>query len=236
MSIYNATELRKKFQKWFEQNPGEHKEFYRDTLKKYNKGVEASVRTAINSKLKKFTGALASSVKTNSGFGAGGSVYVTTYISNVPQEVQHVWSDSTKHGRYQWYAPGYAGFVNWGTKSHPNRKKSNASKLNKKIERQAAQIAKYRKKLSEHKAKMFLSARIRMTGVDKTEEKYNKIIDRYTAQMQKTIEKARKLSGLPIIHGVTARKILAYLEQNQDTIAQKIYNDIYNRIEQDLSR
>jgi len=75
-----------------------------------------------------------------------------------------------------------------------------------------------------------------MTGVDKTEEKYNKIIDRYTAQMQKTIEKARKLSGLPIIHGVTARKILAYLEQNQDTIAQKIYNDIYNRIEQDLSR
>ena len=75
-----------------------------------------------------------------------------------------------------------------------------------------------------------------MTGVDKTEEKYNKIIDRYTAQMQKTIEKVRKLSGLPIIHGVTARKILAYLEQNQDTIAQKIYNDIYNRIEQDLSR
>lgn len=131
---------------------------------------------------------------------------------------------------------GYAGFVNWGTKSHPNRKKSNASKLNKKIQKQAAQIAKYRKKLSEHKAKMFLSARIRMTGVDKTEEKYNKIIDRYTAQMQKTIEKARKLSGLPIIHGVTARKILAYLEQNQDTIAQKIYNDIYNRIEQDLSR
>ena len=54
--------------------------------------------------------------------------------------------------------------------------------------------------------------------------------------MQKTIEKVRKLSGLPIIHGVTARKILAYLEQNQDTIAQKIYNDIYNRIEQDLSR
>lgn len=75
-----------------------------------------------------------------------------------------------------------------------------------------------------------------MTGADKTEEKYNKIIDRYTAQMQKTIEKVRKLSGLPIIHGVTARKILAYLEQNQDTIAQKIYNDIYNRIEQDLSR
>ena len=50
-----------------------------------------------------------------------------------------------------------------------------------------------------------------MTGVDKTEEKYNKIIDRYTAQMQKTIEKARKLSGLPIIRGVTARKILAYI-------------------------
>ena len=89
MSIYNATELRKKFQKWFEQNPEEHKEFYRDTLKKYNKGVETSVRTAINSKLKKFTGALASSVKTNSGFGTGGSVYVTTPGGSACMERQH---------------------------------------------------------------------------------------------------------------------------------------------------
>ena len=54
--------------------------------------------------------------------------------------------------------------------------------------------------------------------------------------MQKTIEKARKLSGLPIIHGVTARNFLAYLAENQESIAQSIYNDIYNRIEQDLSR
>ena len=169
MSIYNATELRKKFQKWFEQNPEEHKEFYRDTLKKYNKGVETSVRTAINSKLKKFTGALASSIKTHSGFSTDG-VYVTTYISNIPQEVQHVWSDSTKHGRYQWYAPGYAGFVNWGTKSHINHRKIRQSKLRQKIEREQAQIAKYQQKLSEHMQKSFLSSKIRLTGTDKKAE------------------------------------------------------------------
>lgn len=40
MSIYNATELRKKFQKWFEQNPEEHKEFYRDTLKNTTKALK----------------------------------------------------------------------------------------------------------------------------------------------------------------------------------------------------
>ena len=229
--IYDANVLKKTFDEW-RQKVGEQKalETYRQILKRHNQAVESSVKSRISSRLHKFSGALSSSVRTNSKITADG-VYVSTYLANVPQEI-----DGEKHGRYLWHVPQYAGFVNWGTKSHPNRKKSNASKLNKKIQKQAAQIAKYRKKLSEHKAKMFLSARIRMTGVDKTEEKYNKIIDRYTAQMQKTIEKARKLSGLPIIHGVTARKILAYLEQNQDTIAQKIYNDIYNRIEQDLSR
>lgn len=235
MSIYETSELNKNFRKWFEQDPEGRKEFYKNTLVKYNKKVERAVNASISGKLKKFTGALSSSIKTHAGFGTG-NVYVTTYVSNVPQEVRHVRSGSTKHGRYQWYAPGYAGFLHWGTKPHPNRKKSNVSKLNKKIQRQAAQIAKYRKKLSEHKAKSFLSARIQMTGADKTEQKYNHIIDRYTSQMEKTLEKVRELSGLPVIHGVTAKKILAYLAENQDNLANSIYNDIYNRIEQDLSR
>ena len=55
-----------------------------------------------------------------------------------------------------------------------------------------------------------------MTGVDKTEQKYNHIIDRYTSQMEKTLEKVRELSGLPVIHGIAAKKILAYLAENQD--------------------
>ena len=75
-----------------------------------------------------------------------------------------------------------------------------------------------------------------MTGIDKTEQKYNHIIDRYTSQMEKTLEKVRELSGLPVIHGIAAKKILAYLAENQDNLANSIYNDIYNRIEQDLSR
>lgn len=235
MSIYETSELNKNFRKWFEQDPEGHKEFYKNTLIKYNRKVEHAVNTAIGSKLKKFTGALSSSIKTHAGFGAG-NVYVTTYVSNTLQEVRHVRSGSTKHGRYQWYAPGYAGFLHWGTKPHINHKKIRQSKIRKKIEREQAQIAKYQQKLSEHMQKSFLSSKIRLTGADKKAEKYKKIIARYTSQLQKNLAKERENARYKEINGVTARKILAYLAENQDNLANSIYNDIYNRIEQDLSR
>ena len=229
--IYDANVLKKTFDEW-RQKVGTQKalETYRQILKRHNQAVESSVKSRISSRLHKFSGALSSSVRTNSKITADG-VYVSTYLANIPQEI-----DGEKHGRYLWHVPQYAGFVNWGTKAHINHKKIRQSKIRKKIEREQAQIAKYQQKLSEHTQKSFLSSKIRLTGSDKKAEKYRKIIARYTSQLQKNLAKERENARYKEIKGVTARNFLAYLEQNQDTIAQKIYNDIYNRIEQDLSR
>lgn len=229
--LYDANVLKKTFEDW-QKRVGTQKalETYRQILKRHNQAVESSVKSRISSRLHKFSGALSSSVRTNSKITADG-VYVSTYLANIPQEI-----DGEKHGRYLWHVPQYAGFVNWGTKPHINHKKIRQSKIRKKIEREQAQIAKYQQKLSEHMQKSFLSSKIRLTGSDKKAEKYKKIIERYTSQLQKNLQKERENARYKEIKGVTARKILAYLEQNQDTIAQKIYNDIYNRIEQDLSR
>lgn len=229
--LYDANVLKKTFEDW-QKRVGTQKalETYRQILKRHNQAVESSVKSRISSRLHKFSGALSSSVRTNSKITADG-VYVSTYLANIPQEI-----DGEKHGRYLWHVPQYAGFVNWGTKPHINHKKIRQSKIRKKIEREQAQIAKYQQKLSEHTQKSFLSSKIRLTGTDKKAEKYKKIIERYTSQLQKNLQRERENARYKEIKGVTARKILAYLEQNQDTIAQKIYNDIYNRIEQDLSR
>lgn len=229
--LYDANVLKKTFEDW-QKRVGTQKalETYRQILKRHNQAVESSVKSRISSRLHKFSGALSSSVRTNSKITADG-VYVSTYLANVPQEI-----DGEKHGRYLWHVPQYAGFVNWGTKPHINHKKIRQSKIRKKIEREQAQIAKYQQKLSEHTQKSFLSSKIRLTGTDKKAEKYKKIIERYTSQLQKNLQKERENARYKEIKGVTARNFLAYLEQNQDTIAQKIYNDIYNRIEQDLSR
>ena len=229
--LYDANVLKKTFEDW-QKRVGTQKalETYRQILKRHNQAVESSVKSRISSRLHKFSGALSSSVRTNSKITADG-VYVSTYLANIPQEI-----DGEKHGRYLWHVPQYAGFVNWGTKAHINHKKIRQSKIRKKIEREQAQIAKYQQKLSEHTQKSFLSSKIRLTRTDKKAEKYKKIIERYTSQLQKNLQKERENARYKEIKGVTARNFLAYLEQNQDTIAQKIYNDIYNRIEQDLSR
>lgn len=228
--IYDANVLKKTFEDW-QKKVGTHKalETYRQILRKHNQAVESSVKSRISSRLHKFSGALSSSVRTNSKITADG-VYVSTYLANVPQEI-----NGEKHGRYQWYAPQYARFVNWGTKSHINHKKIRQSKLRQKIEREQAQIAKYRQKLSEHMQKSFLSSKIRLTGTDKKAEKYKKIIERYTSQLQKNLQKERENARYKEINGVTARKILAYLTENQDNIAQSIYNDLMEAIKRDMA-
>lgn len=228
--IYDANVLKKTFDEW-RQKVGTQKalETYRQILKKHNQAVESSVKSRISSRLHKFSGALSSSVRTNSKITADG-VYVSTYLANVPQEI-----DGEKHGRYQWYAPQYARFVNWGTKSHINHKKIRQSKLRQKIEREQAQIAKYQQKLSEHMQKSFLSSKIRLTGTDKKAEKYKKIIERYTSQLQKNLQKERENARYKEINGVTARKILAYLTENQDNIARSIYNDLIEAIKRDMA-
>lgn len=228
--IYDANVLKKTFDEW-RQKVGTQKalETYRQILKRHNQAVESSVKSRISSRLHKFSGALSSSVRTNSKLTADG-VYVSTYLANIPQEI-----DGEKHGRYQWYAPQYARFVNWGTKSHINHKKIRQSKLRQKIEREQAQIAKYQQKLSEHMQKSFLSSKIRLTGTDKKAEKYKKIIERYTSQLQKNLQKERENARYKEINGVEARKILAYLTENQDNIAQSIYNDLMEAIKQDMA-
>ena len=228
--IYDANVLKKTFDEW-RQKVGTQKalETYRQILKKHNQAVESSVKSRISSRLHKFSGALSSSVRTNSKITADG-VYVSTYLANVPQEI-----NGEKHGRYQWYAPQYARFVNWGTKSHINHKKIRQSKLRQKIEREQAQIAKYQQKLSEHMQKSFLSSKIRLTGTDKKAEKYKKIIERYTSQLQKNLQKERENARYKEINGVEARKILAYLTENQDNIAQSIYNDLMEAIKRDMA-
>lgn len=228
--IYDANVLKKTFDEW-RQKVGTQKalETYRQILKKHNQAVESSVKSRISSRLHKFSGALSSSVRTNSKITADG-VYVSTYLANVPQKI-----DGEKHGRYQWYAPQYARFVNWGTKSHINHKKIRQSKLRQKIEREQAQIAKYQQKLSEHMQKSFLSSKIRLTGTDKKAEKYRKIIERYTSQLQKNLQKERENARYKEINGVTARKILAYLTENQDNIARSIYNDLIEAIKRDMA-
>lgn len=228
--IYDANVLKKTFDEW-RQKVGTQKalETYRQILKKHNQAVESSVKSRISSRLHKFSGALSSSVRTNSKITADG-VYVSTYLANVPQEI-----DGEKHGRYQWYAPQYARFVNWGTKSHINHKKIRQSKLRQKIEREQAQIAKYQQKLSEHMQKSFLSSKIRLTGTDKKAEKYKKIIERYTSQLRKNLQKERENARYKEINGVEARKILAYLTENQDNIAQSIYNDLMEAIKRDMA-
>lgn len=228
--IYDANVLKKTFDEW-RQKVGTQKalETYGQILKRHNQAVESSVKSRISSRLHKFSGALSSSVRTNSKITADG-VYVSTYLANVPQEI-----DGEKHGRYQWYAPQYARFVNWGTKSHINHKKIRQSKLRQKIEREQAQIAKYQQKLSEHMQKSFLSSKIRLTGTDKKAEKYKKIIERYTSQLRKNLQKERENARYKEINGVTARKILAYLTENQDNIAQSIYNDLIEAIKQDMA-
>lgn len=228
--IYDANVLKKTFDEW-RQKVGTQKAFetYRQILKKHNQAVESSVKSRISSRLHKFSGALSSSVRTNSKITADG-VYVSTYLANIPQEI-----DGEKHGRYQWYAPQYARFVNWGTKSHINHKKIRQSKLRQKIEREQAQIAKYQQKLSEHMQKSFLSSKIRLTGTDKKAEKYRKIIERYTSQLRKNLQKERENARYKEINGVEARKILAYLTENQDNIAQSIYNDLIEAIKRDMA-
>lgn len=228
--IYDANVLKKTFEDW-QKKVGTHKalETYRQILRKHNQAVESSVKSRISSRLHKFSGALSSSVRTNSKITADG-VYVSTYLANVPQEI-----NGEKHGRYQWYAPQYARFVNWGTKSHINHKKIRQSKLRQKIEREQAQIAKYQQKLSEHMQKSFLSSKIRLTGTDKKAEKYRKIIARYTSQLQKNLAKERENARYKEIKGVTARNFLAYLSENQDNIAQSIYNDLMEAIKQDMA-
>lgn len=228
--IYDANVLKKTFEDW-QKKVGAHKalETYRQILRKHNQAVESSVRSRIASRLHKFSGALSSSVRTNSKITADG-VYVSTYLANVPQKI-----DGEKHGRYQWYAPQYARFVNWGTKSHINHKKIRQSKLRQKIEREQAQIAKYQQKLSEHMQKSFLSSKIRLTGTDKKAEKYKKIIERYTSQLRKNLQKERENARYKEINGVEARKILAYLTENQDNIAQSIYNDLMEAIKRDMA-
>lgn len=228
--IYDANVLKKTFDEW-RQKVGTQKalETYRQILKRHNQAVESSVKSRISSRLHKFSGALSSSVRTNSKITADG-VYVSTYLANIPQEI-----DGEKHGRYQWYAPQYARFVNWGTKSHINHKKIRQSKLRQKIEREQAQIAKYQQKLSEHMQKSFLSSKIRLTGTDKKAEKYKKIIERYTSQLQKNLQKERENARYKEINGVEARKILAYLTENQDNIAQSIYNDLIEAIKRDMA-
>lgn len=228
--IYDANVLKKTFDEW-RQKVGTQKalETYRQILKRHNQAVESSVKSRISSRLHKFSGALSSSVRTNSKITADG-VYVSTYLANVPQEI-----DGEKHGRYQWYAPQYARFVNWGTKSHINHRKIRQSKLRQKIEREQAQIAKYQQKLSEHMQKSFLSSKIRLTGTDKKAEKYKKIIERYTSQLQKNLQKERENARYKEINGVEARKILAYLTENQDNIAQSIYNDLMEAIKRDMA-
>lgn len=228
--LYDANMLKKTFEDW-QKKVGAHKalETYRQILRKHNQAVESSVRSRIASRLHKFSGALSSSVRTNSKITADG-VYVSTYLANVPQEI-----DGEKHGRYQWYAPQYARFVNWGTKSHINHKKIRQSKLRQKIEREQAQIAKYQQKLSEHMQKSFLSSKIRLTGTDKKAEKYKKIIERYTSQLRKNLQKERENARYKEINGVEARKILAYLTENQDNIAQSIYNDLMEAIKRDMA-
>lgn len=228
--IYDANVLKKTFDEW-QKKVGSQKalETYRQILKRHNQAVESSVKSRISSRLHKFSGALSSSVRTNSKITADG-VYVSTYLANVPQEI-----DGEKHGRYQWYAPQYARFVNWGTKSHINHKKIRQSKLRQKIEREQAQIAKYQQKLSEHMQKSFLSSKIRLTGTDKKAEKYKKIIERYTSQLRKNLQKERENARYKEINGVEARKILAYLTENQDNIAQSIYNDLMEAIKRDMA-
>lgn len=228
--IYDANVLKKTFDEW-RQKVGAQKalETYRQILKKHNQAVESSVKSRISSRLHKFSGALSSSVRTNSKITADG-VYVSTYLANIPQEI-----DGEKHGRYQWYAPQYARFVNWGTKSHINHKKIRQAKLRQKIEREQAQIAKYQQKLSEHMQKSFLSSKIRLTGTDKKAEKYKKIIERYTSQLRKNLQKERENARYKEINGVEARKILAYLTENQDNIAQSIYNDLMEAIKRDMA-
>ena len=228
--IYDANVLKKTLNEW-QQKVGTQKalETYRQILKRHNQAVESSVKSRISSRLHKFSGALSSSVRTNSKITADG-VYVSTYLANVPQEI-----DGEKHGRYQWYAPQYARFVNWGTKSHINHKKIRQSKLRQKIEREQAQIAKYQQKLSEHMQKSFLSSKIRLTGTDKKAEKYKKIIERYTSQLQKNLQKERENARYKEINGVEARKILAYLTENQDNIAQSICNDLMEAIKRDMA-
>lgn len=228
--IYDANVLKKTFDEW-RQKVGTQKalETYRQILRKHNQAVESSVRSRIASRLHKFSGALSSSVRTNSKITADG-VYVSTYLANVPQEI-----NGEKHGRYQWYAPQYARFVNWGTKSHINHKKIRQAKLRQKIEREQAQIAKYRQKLSDHMQKSFLSSKIRLTGTDKKAEKYKKIIERYTSQLQKNLAKERENARYKEIKGVTARNFLAYLAENQESIAQSIYNDLIETINRDMA-
>ena len=228
--IYDANVLKKTFDEW-QKKVGSQKahETYREILSRHNRQVESSVRSRISSRLHKFSGALSSSVRTNSKITADG-VYVSTYLANIPQEI-----DGEKHGRYQWYAPQYARFVNWGTKSHINHRKIRQSKLRLKIEREQAQIAKYQQKLSEHMQKSLLSSKIRRTGSDKNAEKYRKIIARYTSQLQKNLAKERENARYKEIKGVEARKILAYLTENQDNIAQSIYNDLMEAIKRDMA-
>lgn len=228
--IYDANVLKKTFDEW-RQKVGAQKalETYRQILKKHNRAVESSVKSRISSRLHKFSGALSSSVRTNSKITAEG-VYVSTYLANIPQEI-----NGEKHGRYQWYAPQYARFVNWGTKKHINHKKIRQSKIRKKIERERAQIAKYQQKLSEHMQKSFLSSKIRMTGSDKKAEKYRKIIARYTSQLQKNLQKERENARYKEIKGVTARNFLAYLSENQDNLARSIYNDLIEVIKRDMA-
>ena len=228
--IYDANVLKKTFDEW-RQKVGTQKALktYRQILKRHNQAVESSVKSRISSRLHRFSGALSSSVRTNSKITADG-VYVSTYLANVPQEI-----DGEKHGRYQWYAPQYAIFVNWGTKSHINHKKIRQSKIRKKIEREQAQIAKYQQKLSEHTQKSFLSSKIRLTGTDKKAEKYKKIIERYTSQLQKNLQKERENARYKEIKGVTARNFLAYLAENQESIAQSIYNDLMEAIKRDMA-
>lgn len=228
--IYDANVLKKTFDEW-RQKVGTQKalETYRQILKRHNQAVESSVKSRISSRLHKFSGALSSSVRTNSKITADG-VYVSTYLANVPQEI-----DGEKHGRYQWYAPQYAIFVNWGTKSHINHKKIRQSKIRKKIEREQAQIAKYQQKLSEHMQKSFLSSKIRLTGTDKKAEKYKEDHRTLYITAAKNLAKERENARYKEINGVEARKILAYLTENQDNIAQSIYNDLMEAIKRDMA-
>ena len=83
--------------------------------------------------------------------------------------------------------------------------------------------------------KSFLSSKIRLTGTDKKAEKYKKIIECYTSQLRKNLQKERENARYKEINGVEARKILAYLTENQDNIAQSIYNDLMEAIKRDMA-
>ena len=81
--IYDANVLKKTFDEW-QKKVGSQKarETYREILSRHNRQVESSVRSRISSRLHKFSGALSSSVRTNSKITADG-VYVSTYLAKI---------------------------------------------------------------------------------------------------------------------------------------------------------